>query len=227
MLIKLQPNLYQLRSFLVSSYLIIDQERICLIDGGFLGSMKLIDECLKNEGLGWESISDVLLTHGHLDHTYNLARIQKRSPAKLYAHPLETDHIAARHTYRGINRVCGLLEFCGRLVFGYKKPRVDHLLKDQEQLEIAGNIRAVHMPGHTAGHCSYLWEKHDLLFAGDMFATGHKRTFLPPPIFNSCTRLLHKSLQSIRDLKPTGILSNHCDLASPEIQAKRFRQRFG
>ncbi|EDY81618.1 metallo-beta-lactamase superfamily, putative [Verrucomicrobiia bacterium DG1235] len=226
MLIQLQPDLYQLRSFLASSYLIIDGREVCLIDGGFLGGMKLIKQCLSENGLHWSNITSILLTHGHLDHTFNIAEIQHRSSAKLYVHPLEQDHLTGTHKYRGVARACGLIETCGRILFGFQLPTLDQTLTHNQNLDIAGSIQVIHTPGHTAGHCSFYWKKHDLLFSGDLFATGHKRTFLPPPHLNACPEHFPASIQRVLDLAPAGILSNHCNLASPQLQRERFFKQF-
>lgn len=227
MLVKLQPDLYQLRSFLVTSHLIVQDSQICLIDGGFLGGIKHIEQCLEETGLDWSNINSILLTHGHLDHCFNLAEIQRRSGATLYAHPLDAAHLAARHNYRGISRLCGLLEASGRLLFSYDAPKPDKDLFDKQELDIAGGIEVIHTPGHTPGHCSFHWRKHSLLFSGDLFATMRGHAYLPPAFLNSCPGDFPASLQSVLDLSPEGILSNHSGLTDSRLQRNRFYQAFG
>ncbi len=222
MIHQLQPDLYQVRGPLVCSYVLIDEDEVCLIDSGFVGGLKEIESCLKREQLAWKDISSVLITHGHLDHCYNLSRIQDRSRAKAFAHPLDSRHIAANYPYHGISRICGFLEFCGRTLFGYSVPQIDHTLSEQQVIPFAGGIRVIHTPGHTAGHCCFFWEKHNLLFAGDLFATGHRRTFLPPAFLNSCPENFPASLRKILNLNPAGMLSNHCNSANAALQRERF-----
>ncbi|MBK1880604.1 MBL fold metallo-hydrolase [Pelagicoccus mobilis] len=226
MLVQLQPDLYQIRTFMVSCYLLISEEDACLIDGGFLGGLKLIEDCLKRESLSWGNISHILLTHGHLDHTYNLKRITARTSQKFRAHPLEADHIRGSHKYRGLSKGCAFIEFCGRLLFRFQKPRTFAPLSDKQLIPTCGGIQVLHTPGHTAGHCCFHWKKHDLLFSGDLFATGHRRSFLPPAFLNACPEHFPASLAKVIDLNPTGILSNHCDLADANTQKRRFFDTF-
>lgn len=221
---KLQADLYQIREALVCCYLLIEEGEVCLIDTGFTQGIKRIQLALHQQGLDWTSISTILLTHGHLDHTYNLSKIQRMSLARSYAHPRDADHIAARHPYRGLSRLCGFLEFCGRALFGYTPPKNSFELKDNQIIPFGKGIRVLHTPGHTAGHCCFHWEKHNLIFTGDLFATGRRRTFLPPAFLNSCPEHFPKSLKRILDLNPNGMLSNHCDKASETVQRVRFEK---
>ncbi|MBD5782176.1 MBL fold metallo-hydrolase [Pelagicoccus sp. NFK12] len=222
MILQFQADLFQLREALVCSYLLVDGDEVCLIDGGFLRGIRNISNCLSQLGLGWENITTILLTHGHLDHTYNLAKIQKRSGAKLYAHPLDAPHISGRYPYRGISRTCGLLQKCGRILFGFTAPQPTHALAHEKSIPFGGGIQVLHTPGHTEGHCCFHWLKRKTLFAGDLFATSSKRTFLPPSFLNSCPERYPRSLRLIAKHEVEGMLSNHCDKAPPKVQQARF-----
>jgi glyoxylase-like metal-dependent hydrolase (beta-lactamase superfamily II) len=47
----------------------------------------------------------------------------------------------------------------------------DHRVLDGEVLDVAGGMRVVAFPGHSAGQVGYLWERHGgVLFAGDAAA---------------------------------------------------------
>jgi glyoxylase-like metal-dependent hydrolase (beta-lactamase superfamily II) len=49
-------------------------------------------------------------------------------------------------------------------------------VRDSERLEIAGGMRVVAFPGHSAGQVGYLWERHGgVLFAGDPAANQLRR----------------------------------------------------
>jgi hypothetical protein len=43
----------------------------------------------------------------------------------------------------------------------------------------------IHLPGHTAGHCGFYSDRHELLFSGDMFASYFFNVHKPPAILNS------------------------------------------
>ncbi|NWF67955.1 MAG: hypothetical protein HXY40_02600 [Chloroflexi bacterium] len=44
------------------------------------------------------------------------------------------------------------------------------MVDDYEHLPIAGGIRVIHVPGHSAGQVAYLWEEQRVLFAADAVA---------------------------------------------------------
>ena len=172
MIRKLDEGLIQIRGWLVSCYLLVEGERAWLIDGGFVGDLGRIEKALGGEGLGWENLEGVLLTHGHLDHTHNVAEIVQRSGARVYGHALESEHFAGRGRYAGASRLCGWLEDLGRRAFGYEAVVVDVEIADGEVLTAWGGLRVIHTPGHTEGHCSFYSESRGLIFAGDLCANG-------------------------------------------------------
>ncbi len=223
----LQPDLIQIRGCFVISYLLIDGEDVHLIDGGFLGHISLIERALKERGLTWSNVKTILMTHGHLDHTYNVAEIVDRSGAQVFGHGKDLEHFAGRYPYRGIARVCGFLECLGRLFLGGRPAVIDQELHDGQVLDFWGGLRVVHTPGHTEGHCGFYSLRENLYFPGDLFTTGKFGTALAPGIFNSCPECLSASVAKVLTLKPVGILGNHCDHSSPEIQWQRFQKKFG
>jgi glyoxylase-like metal-dependent hydrolase (beta-lactamase superfamily II) len=48
--------------------------------------------------------------------------------------------------------------------------KVDEWLTDQQLLPLAGGLRVVHTPGHSAGHVALLLEQEGVLIAGDLCA---------------------------------------------------------
>jgi glyoxylase-like metal-dependent hydrolase (beta-lactamase superfamily II) len=48
--------------------------------------------------------------------------------------------------------------------------KVDQRVEDGDGLPIAGGLRVVHTPGHSAGHIALYLEKDDVLIAGDICA---------------------------------------------------------
>src|SRR5437762_2450965 len=91
---------------------------------------RLIEKCceLRQLALPPRSIKAILLTHGHLDHAGNLARLKNWTGAKIYAHPAEQAHIDGTYRYRGINQWCGRLEAVGRKMFSYQRATIDEFL---------------------------------------------------------------------------------------------------
>lgn len=225
---ELQPGLLQIHGTLVTFYLLFDNTGAVLIDTGFIGDFSRIESALLSAGLSWSDVRAILLTHGHLDHTFNLARLRRHcADGIIYGHPLDLDHFRGMHRYKRISRVCGLLEASGRRLFGFEPTEPDHFFADDDLLPFWGGLRVIHLPGHTAGHCGFYHAGRDLLFSGDLFANWRLRTILPWSILNSCPEKFPGSLAKVRILNPGGILSNHCDRADALTQRRRFFRRFG
>ena len=113
----------------------------------------------------------VILGHVHEDHMAGLHRVPK---AKVVVH--EADVEAAR-SWEGLSRHYGygdevLRPFKGKIEeeFFYA-PRPDaEPYRDGAQWDLGGGVtvRAIHMPGHTAGHCVLLVEPEGVAFIGDI-----------------------------------------------------------
>ena len=55
--------------------------------------------------------------------------------------------------------------------------KIEHEVQDGDELDIAGGIQVIHVPGHCAGQLAFLWPQHGgVLFAADvasnMFGLG-------------------------------------------------------
>jgi glyoxylase-like metal-dependent hydrolase (beta-lactamase superfamily II) len=122
-------------------------------------------------GRAFDTVDAVILGHVHEDHMAGLHRLPR---APVYVH--EAD-LAAGRSWDGLARH-----------YGYPQPVLDALLAkirrefhyqprpdaigyaDGAVWDLGGGVRvrAVHMPGHTAGHCVLLVEPHGVAFLGDI-----------------------------------------------------------
>ena len=164
----------------------------------------------------------ILLTHGHLDHTGNLARIKELSGAPILAHPAEQAHIDGVFPYRGAARLCGAMEAVGRTVLRYRSVSIDEPLVPGAELPFWGGLEVVHLPGHTEGHCGFYSRRFDLLFTGDLFACYRFSTHLPPFFLNSCAEKLPASLHRVQELSPRYLVPNHYDRSDHEMHRQKF-----
>ena len=221
---ELPQRIYRIRGLLGCFHLLYDEPRreAVIIDTGLVGEMCALNRLLKKLGLRWRDIRAILLTHGHLDHTGNLARLKRLTGAPILAHPAEQSHIRGDFPYRGISRVCGALEAFGRMVLYYQPAEIDQPLHDGMELPYWGGLGVIHLPGHTHGHCGFYSATHDVLFSGDLFAGYGILTQLPPAILNSCPEHFDASLGRVQQLSPRHIIPNHYFKFDGELQRRRF-----
>ena len=117
-----------------------------------------------------ETVTHILVTHTHRDHSPNTARIKAATGAPVYA---EGPHRASRPRFEsekhnpesGVDR-----DF---------KPDVE--VKDGDTIEGAGwALEAVATPGHTANHLAFAWPERKINFVGD-HVMGWSTSIVAPP----------------------------------------------
>jgi glyoxylase-like metal-dependent hydrolase (beta-lactamase superfamily II) len=117
-----------------------------------------------------ETVTHILVTHTHRDHSPAAARIKAATGAKTYA---EGPHRAARALHIG---ELNPLEGSGDMDF-----RPDVTLADGDVVTGDGwAVEAITTPGHTANHMAYALKGADALFAGD-HVMGWSTTIVAPP----------------------------------------------
>ncbi len=179
-------GLYELSFGMVSAYLIRSDSSFVLIDTGLPGNADKIIDSIRTLGGEPESLQHILITQLHSDHVGSLADLKKKTGAKVYAHREEAAAITEGLIMRQAEAAPGL---GNKLIFSLFVGRetgkriegteVDVNLEDEQVLDLAGGIRTVFTPGHTRGHCSFLWQKHGgVLFVGDA-ASGGRRPGYP------------------------------------------------
>jgi glyoxylase-like metal-dependent hydrolase (beta-lactamase superfamily II) len=220
-------NLHLIRGVMGCCFLLADGDASVMIDTGLVGETILVRRLIRKLGLTPQSIKAILLTHGHLDHAGNLARLKAWTGAKVFAHAEESRHVAGTYPYTGVARWCGWLEAAGRFLFRYRAAAIDDFLTDRQELPFWGGLRVVHLPGHTAGHCGFFSEQHNLLFSGDLMASYFFNIHKPPAILNSIPELLPSSAEKVRRLNPRWIVPCHFDFLDGELHRRRFAKLYG
>lgn len=172
----------------VAAYLVAahDGAAATLVDTGVRGRAGPILEAVGRlpAGVGQGRVGDVLLTHCHGDHAGSLAAVVGRTGARVHAHPLDAAVVRAGGPQPPAvpgNPLVGLLgAVAGRLAPASLEPApVD--VEIEEGASVPGGLRAIHTPGHTPGHLSFLWpDDGGVLVVGDAAANVLGRLELGP-----------------------------------------------
>jgi glyoxylase-like metal-dependent hydrolase (beta-lactamase superfamily II) len=155
-----------------------------------------------------DAVDLVILGHVHEDHMAGLHRLPR---ARVHVH--EADLQAAR-SWEGLERHYGypppVLDALKRKIeaeFHYT-PRPDAIgYADGAVWDLGGvRVRAVHLPGHTAGHCVLLVEPHGVAFIGDFDLSG-----FGPYYGDACSDLgqFRRSLARLADLPASVWITSH------------------
>ena len=154
-------------------------EQCVVVDPG-IGVTARLDEVLAEHRL---QPAAVILTHGHLDHTFSVAPVCGARGITAYVHPADREMLA--DPQKGLSMDLSQL-FGGRLP--YAEPEDVAELTDGAALTLAGlEITVDHAPGHTGGSVLFRlpgagssFDAEQVCLSGDvLFAGSIGRTDLP------------------------------------------------
>jgi hydroxyacylglutathione hydrolase len=148
----------------------------------------------------------VLLTHGHLDHTFSVVPVCDGHDVPAFIHP--ADRVLLADPLRAMSAEMGRL--LGDLVM--REPREVRTLDDGAAVEPAGlALRVDHTPGHTPGSVVFTTRTdadEEIILAGDtLFAGSIGRTDLPGGDPEQMMRSLRDKLMTRDDA--TYVLPGH------------------
>ncbi|OGX90987.1 MBL fold metallo-hydrolase [Hymenobacter coccineus] len=168
-------RLHQISLGAVNAFVLKD-DGLTLIDTGLPGSTDKIFKALQKEGKNPSDIKRIILTHLHTDHAGNAADIKRRVNARVYAHQLDAQLLEKGISSRPMTLTPGLTNrFIYQLFIksagdSVQPVAVEEQLTDNDVIPLAGGIRVIHTPGHSAGHVALLLQSEGVLIAGDICA---------------------------------------------------------
>lgn len=199
--------LYQNKPGIIAIYVVPHNDGIAMIDCGPGATLPEILRALAAYGLTPQHVTDVLLTHIHLDHA-GAAGWWALQGARIHVHPVGAPHLLnPEKLLASAQRIYGAEM---DTLWGAFLPVPSDLIfqhQDNDLLSIGGQeFRALNTPGHAEHHFAYLW--HDICFSGDVGGVRvnnlkHVRPPTPPPELNfekwraSIQRLRQENFQFI------------------------------
>ena len=153
----------------VNAYLVVTDDGLVLVDTGLPRTHGRLHQELADARRSVGDITSVLLTHWHTDHTGGLARVRTASGAKVVASAIDAEVIRGD---RGAP-LTAIMKLTQPVMGDPGRSQVHEALAADGPFSVPG-FTAVHTPGHTSGHVSYLLDRAGgFLFAGD--AAGSAR----------------------------------------------------
>ena len=176
--VQVVDGIHEITYGFVQSYLVEDGDRLTLIDTGVANQADAVLEAIAGIGRQPGDLREIVLTHGHVDHTGSAADLAEHTGATVLAHSLDAQVI------RGEAVICPPIlsdlerpyaeEAASRVVPSPPCP-VDRELGDGDRLDIAGGARVMHLPGHTPGSIAIYLQERRILFCGDAVASLNGR----------------------------------------------------
>jgi len=161
---------------MINAFLLVNAQSCVLIDTGLPNTEEKIKNALKKLNLTFSDIKLIIITHAHIDHAGNTAKIKLLSGAKVIAHKGDLPY------FKGEKK----MHFCSTGWFGrlfsktgtiqkpYEKFEPDILLtaKDKFNLNNYGiDGEVISTPGHTKGSISVVIDN-DKAVVGDLISSG-------------------------------------------------------
>lgn len=173
------------RTFPTSNVWVLqDGKEAALIDAGFgdEGSSQVRIDYLTKE-LGHLDFKYIPITHHHFDHSSGGRRLREALRAEVAMHPIDE---VLLHTPTESNEDLPDDQEIDRRARVWRAEAlatpVDVSMADGDSVRVGGlTLRAVHTPGHTAGHNCYFVEELGILFTGDNILGIGTSAIAPPP----------------------------------------------
>lgn len=173
------------RTFPTSNVWVLhDGNEAVMIDAGF-GDDRAFEarrDYLQRE-LGHLNFKHILITHHHFDHSSGGRKLRDAFRADVAIHPIDE---VLLHTPADNNEDLPDDAQISERARVWREEAlatpVDLTLADGESVRAGGlTVRAVHTPGHTAGHNCYFVEELGILFTGDNVLGVGSSAIAPPP----------------------------------------------
>ena len=165
-------------------HLIVDPGHVVTPSYREPGLQRLLQE-MRNDGVDYERIGLVILTHGHPDHCEAAVSIQKETKALVAVHKSDEK------------------------MFQMLGGRVDIYLQDgtlEPAADKNSDLQILHSPGHSPGHVAIYWPYRKVLIAGDcIFFRSTGRTDFP----GGSSEELRNSIERLSRLDIEYLLCGH------------------
>lgn len=187
MFLKVTKNVYALDSTKGNyAYLILGEE-IILVDTGRPGQGKGILKELESMNIKLDDIKHILITHHDIDHIGNLALLEEKTNASIWASRDDIPYICGEKNRPGIKRFFSF-------IMRAKKPEKINEYNENQKI---GGIEVILTPGHTPGHVCLLYK--NVLFAGDLLRTSKGQLGPMASFMNWDTLMSKKSIKKVAD----------------------------
>jgi hydroxyacylglutathione hydrolase len=191
-----------------------DTEEISLFDAGNGLSLNGLVEGMQKIKLNYKHISQIYLTHEHVDHVlglYPLMKLLEGNPPKIYAYG-ETAQILKKGNESKI--------FPGNLgitssMFGVEIIPLEIIdLKDHSDIQVTPDFsfKIYYTPGHSLGSISYYDPKNKILIPGDLVFTGGSFGRYDFP--GGSLEVLTESIKFVNNLDVNYLLPGHMGISS-------------
>lgn len=178
----------------VNAYLVAD-DVLTLVDTGMPWHSVAIREEIQEAGFEAEDVERILVTHFDIDHVGGLSAFD--GVAAIFVGERDADLVAKRRTPPLFNRKTALQRVTEML---RPAPRVP--ITPVSDGDVIGSFRAIHTPGHTVGHTTYVSTDLDVAFVGDLVLSDGSALRPSPWYLSQDPGAVDSSIMALDDAMP-------------------------
>ncbi|MGI5132990.1 MBL fold metallo-hydrolase [Pseudonocardia sp. CA-107938] len=217
---KIADGLHRIGSDIINCYLVVTDDGVTVIDAGLPGYWRYLEAELHGLGRTLRDVRALILTHGDGDHIGFAARMHRELGIAAHIHEADVPRARLEITkpYSGWGPVKA--GPAARFIWysvrhgGLRIPPATGLqtFTGDQQLDVPGTPRLIHVPGHTPGSVAVHVPAVDALFLGDIFTTRHVMTGArgpQPAPFTIDPEQAATSLLRLADVDATWVLPGH------------------
>jgi glyoxylase-like metal-dependent hydrolase (beta-lactamase superfamily II) len=193
-------------------FLVRDGGEAAIVDSGFSDDDSFEKRTALLKELGVERLKYIILTHHHYDHSSGAHRLREALGGQVVVHRDEERLLLDPGTDFGDVEIPEdqkeARERAKHFMEDAKKANPEVRLNDGDAITVGGlRLRAVHAPGHTAGHLCVFLEEERVLFAGDNVLGVGTAAISPPPHGDMAEYI--RSLRKMQSLDAALLLPGH------------------
>lgn len=210
---KLIEGVYLLEGTFGSNVYALTGNGLALVDAGFPLDLPRIRSGLRRLRAKTEDLELVVATHYHGDHVGPVAGLRRRHGVRAAIHREDAPYATGERPIERFEVETSRLIFYMALwpLFRYRTFQVDVFLEEGEELDLAGGLTVLHMPGHSRGSICLYEEKRGILFSGDLVRNERGVLEGPPPQFTPDPEAAARSLMRLEELDFEVLLPGHGD----------------
>jgi glyoxylase-like metal-dependent hydrolase (beta-lactamase superfamily II) len=211
------PGIHLIEGIFAHCYL-VDGPELILIDTGMPRKTKKILRYITDTLHRTPTdLKTILLTHCDIDHIGNARELRSIIGTEIAAHPKDADIIAGKKTRQTPQKTMSILFKLLGLFLQVKPFPVDKIIDEGDTIT---GLTVIHIPGHTPGSIALYDSKRKVLFIGDTLGCKDGAVKGPPKSVTWDMAQAYQSIEKLRILDFTVMLSGHGEPLKSNASAK-------
>ncbi len=202
---------------------LINGSHVALVDTRAPTGKGMLLRGLEKAGVGVGDIEFILITHGHMDHAGNAARVKELSGATVIAGAPDVDVIEGKTDRWAegprLNRVGRIADKLPKKVLEtymkFTPVTVDRPVSDGDVIEELG-LEVLAMPGHTPGGVAFLDRQGKRAFIGDIMSYMMHKPGMPALVASYSLEDIFASQERLASLGLDTAYPGHGEVVHPD-----------